>query len=388
MPIHPNNLLLIKTLEALPLLDGRFANLKVVNCNVATGEKRGFFSIVFRADDVLEGKPVALKFFDLNPAAISDVYRRTAFERESKILQSLLTGERCLQLVKSESNYLLDFPGGFSLPCSYFAVEWLEEDVDDYFLGKSPISAADKLRLFIDIVLAIEAIHRRDVFHRDIKADNVRAVMRAVRRLVVAIDFGTAARLDSPQIGSPYAHSVGAPGYAAAESICGLAGNRLVAPLTDHYALGCLLFELFNRDFFFVALQTLNPNLHARYSAIALSITEKLDQTKQLTQLNDSLNRFGRGVAPVPIDGVGSACDPATAPLLNEVLRRLTHIDYRERDVQLEWVRQRTACAIRVLENERAYQVKLRAARQRRAIRVKKAQELDARLRLRMLGKI
>src|ERR1700685_1037236 len=105
MPIHPNNLLLIKTLEALPLLDGRFANLKVVNCNVATGEKRGCFSIVFRADDTIEGKPVALKFFDLNPSAISDVYRRTAFERESKILQTLQTRERCLQLVKAESNY-------------------------------------------------------------------------------------------------------------------------------------------------------------------------------------------------------------------------------------------------------------------------------------------
>jgi serine/threonine protein kinase len=157
MPIHPNNLLLIKTLEALPLLDGRFANLKAVNCDITTGEKRGFFSIVFSANDVLEGKRVALKFFDLDPSAISDVYRRTAFERESKILQSLLTAERCLQLVKSESNYLLNFPGGLSLPCSYFAVEWLDEDIDEYFLGKSPISPANKLKLFIDIVLAVEA---------------------------------------------------------------------------------------------------------------------------------------------------------------------------------------------------------------------------------------
>jgi serine/threonine protein kinase len=232
-----------------------------------------------------------------------------------------------------------------------------------------------------------KAIHRRDIFHRDLKADNVRAVVRAVRRLVVAIDFGTAARLDSPQIGSPYAHAVGARGYAAAESVCGLAGNRLIARLSDHYALGCLLFELFNRDFFFVAVQTLNPTLHARYSAIALSITEKSEQTKQVAQLNDSLNRYGRGVAPVPIDGVGSDCDPATASLLNEVLRRSTHIDYRERDVQLEWVRQRITCAIRVLENERVYQLKLRAAREHRAKRIQKAQDLDARLRLRMLGR-
>jgi serine/threonine protein kinase len=386
VPLHPNNVLLIDTLQALPLLDGRFANLKVVNCNVATGEKRGCFSIVFRADDTIEGKPVALKFFDLNPSAISDVYRRTAFERESKILQTLLTRERCLQLVKAESHYILNFPGGFALPCSYFAVEWLDEEVDEYFLGKSLIPSADKLRLFIDILLAIEALHGRDVFHRDIKADNIRAVRRAVRRIVVAIDLGTAARLDSPPIGVPYAHAVGAPAYAAAESICGLAGNRTLAPLTDHYALGCLLFELFNRDFFFVAVQTLNPSLHARYSAIALGVTEKTDPLKQIAQLKEGLKHYARGVAPVSIDGVGSTCDPATAGLLNDVLARLTHIDYRERDVKLEWVRQRIGCAVRVLENEKAYQLKLRASRERKAKRIQRALELDARIRNRQLS--
>ena len=351
MPLHPNNVLLINTLEALPLLDGRFENLKAVNCNVATGQKRGCFSIVFRADDVVEGKPVALKFFDLDPTAIGDQYRRSAFNRESKILEALLAGERCLQLVRQESTYLLNIPlaNGVSvtLPCSYFAIEWLDDDIDEYFLGKKPFTAVEKLKLFNNIVLAIEALHRRDVFHRDIKADNIRAVQRAVKRIVVAIDLGTAARLDSPQIGSPYGHPVGAPAYSAVESFCGLAGNRIIAPLSDHYALGCLLFELFNINYFFAAVQQINPGLMARYSAIAVNVTEKHDPQRQVLQLNTSLDQYARGVAPVPIDGSGSSCDPATASLLNEVVSCLTHVDYRKRDLNLEWVRTRIQSAIR-----------------------------------------
>ena len=63
--LHPNNKILIDTLESTPILDGRFRNIRVVNCDVATGTKRGCFSLVFRAEDVIEGKDVALKFYDM-----------------------------------------------------------------------------------------------------------------------------------------------------------------------------------------------------------------------------------------------------------------------------------------------------------------------------------
>lgn len=252
MPVHANDRLLIATLEALPLFDGRFSSLKVVNCDLAKDERRGCFSIVFRAIDTLDGKPVALKFFDLDPAIAADAYRRLAFNREHGLLQSLLTRERCLQLVKSLSSYQLTIPasGGitFTIPCSYFAIEWLDEQIDEYFLDRKPFTAIERLRLFRDVVLAVEALHREEVFHRDIKPDNLRSLTKALKRVVVAIDLGCAARLDSSAVAVAYGHSVGAPAYTSPEATCGLAGNRLVAPQTDHYALGCLLFEMFKKD--------------------------------------------------------------------------------------------------------------------------------------------
>ena len=190
MSLHPTSQLLVTTLESLPLLDGRYANMRLVNWSAVSG-KRGFFSLVFRADDVVEGRVVALKFFD--PAQAMDRYRLSAFFRECEILQSLMNAERCLQLEKSITDYDLVVPGsgGITIACQYFAVQWLEADIDDYFFGKNA-DPLDKLKLFNEIVLAVEALHRHEVFHRDIKIDNLRARREALKRMVVAIDLGTA----------------------------------------------------------------------------------------------------------------------------------------------------------------------------------------------------
>jgi serine/threonine protein kinase len=368
----------------MPVFDGRFTSLKVVNCDLAAGDKRGCFSIVFRAHDLVDGKDVALKFFDLEPAVAANVYRRMAFDREDAILRTLLTRDRCLQLAKSLSVYSLSLAlpagGAVSVPCSYFAVEWLDEPIDEYFLDRQPYTAANRLRLFRDILLAVEALHRQEVFHRDLKADNFRAVQTALKRVVVAIDLGCAARLDSGAVATSYGCSVGAPAYAAPEAICGLAGNRRVAAFTDHYALGCLLFEMFNKDLFFRVVQSMNPALSARLTAIAHSISPVGDDWTQITQLNTALDRFANGVAPVPMDMPGHTCDPAVVPLLSEALRALTNFDYRRRPRPLGWARGRIDIAIRVLDNESEYQKRLRNARELRRRRIQRAKDLEARI--------
>lgn len=380
MPLHQNNVLLITQLEAAPLVANRYANLRAVNCAVGGAAKRGCFSIVFKAHDVLEDRPVALKFFDLDPGVQADVYRRTAFVRESQLLQALLNRERCLQLVDSLNTYQLNV-GGFAVPCSYFAVEWLDNDIDHYFLARQPLPPVAKLRLFNDVVLAVEALHRCEIFHRDLKADNLRSADKELRRVVVAIDLGTAARVDSGALATGYGHPVGAPAYAAPEAFCGAAGNRRIAQFTDYYALGCLLYELFNPDYFYVAVNVANPSLQARLIAVIQNVPERVNEAIQLAQLNTALDHFGLGVAPVRIDGPGSLCDAATAPILNEVLRKLTHFDYRQRAPSLAWVRTRLWSAIRVLENERLYQARLAASRARRKRRIERLRERDAKAR-------
>lgn len=383
--LDPNNRLLIERLEATPLLDGRFRNIRVVNCNLATGTKRGCFSVVFRADDVIEGKVVALKFYDVSPASLNDEYRLSAFRRESAILEALLTADRCLQLVAGLKSYPLavDVPnyGVIELPCQYFAVEWLDTQVDEYFLAQQDVSAIEKLRLFNEIILAVEALHRREIFHRDLKADNLRATTDATRRMVVAIDLGTAARLDSAFSRVAYGGPVGAQGYAPPEAICGLAGNRRIAPLSDVYALGCLLFELFNPDHFYYATRSANAQLELRLAAMRLYVTEHRDDDLQLGQWQKALQAFGQGIAPVRLDGPASTLPMGIASLLNEVLSRLTDFNYSRRVGCLPWARRVVWTAIRVLENENEYQRRLAEVKRRRQWREERA----ARRRLRAL---
>src|SRR5258708_4261641 len=108
MPLHATNQLLVDDLEALPLLANRFSQISLVNYDSAADSKRGTFSLVFRAYDVVEAKHVAIKFFDLS--RLNDVYRLQSFRREADILSSLLNAQRCLQLIKSLGVYELSVP--------------------------------------------------------------------------------------------------------------------------------------------------------------------------------------------------------------------------------------------------------------------------------------
>ena len=87
MPLSHNSQLLVDTLEAMPLLDGRFEKIKLVNFDSFTDQKRGCFSLVFSAHDVVDDAHVAQKFYDIDPLAMNDSYPRNAYRREHEILQ-------------------------------------------------------------------------------------------------------------------------------------------------------------------------------------------------------------------------------------------------------------------------------------------------------------
>lgn len=391
MPLHANAELLKTTLEAIPSLDGRYSALRMVNYDAGRDAKRGCFSLVFRANDQATGKTVALKFYDVTPEVQRDKYRRASFHRECEILEQLLTVDRCLQLASSMRTFDLPVPGGggASLPCEYFAVDWLDGELDDFFLGRASSNAVDKLRLFNEIVLSIEALHNHEVFHRDIKADNLRAYSEGLRRIVVAIDLGTAARCDSGCLLAGYGGSVGAPAYAAPEATAGLAGNRLLAPYNDLYAMGCLLFELFNPDYFYQALHLSNPGLGVRVAAMAGAISAGMDQQRERVEWNAELDRMAKGVLSVSADGFGSQVPKCIAGIISDVVQALTAFDYRRRPIKLSYVRQKIWTAIRVLQNEAEAKRRTENARSMRSRRVEKARRkadrLESYLRNRMV---
>lgn len=388
MALSSNSQLLIDALSNLILLDGRFERIKLMNVNAVSGEKTGCFSLVFKAFDIHSKKNVALKFYDPDPALMHDLYRRNAFQREHSILEMLLTSNRCLQLASSMSTYVLSvpLPGGRSvdLSCQYFATDWLEDSIEDFFLKQQDFSALTKLKIFNEVVLAVEALHAKSIFHRDLKADNFRSSTEALKRLVVAIDLGTAARFDSGVIQSAYGHSVGASGYAAPEAHCGLAGNRHLAHYTDIYALGCLLFELFNYDYFFQALLSANPHYGVVMVAMGTFTQGVVDNDQQKGLWRKALDVHSASIAPISIDAPGNTIPTALVPMLNELLLSLTHADYSNRPRSLAWVRSKVWTAIRLLQNELESRRRVEATREMRRRRLEKLRIKEERFAMRL----
>ena len=381
MPLHNNNLLLVNELESMALLDSRFTDMKLMNYDSAADTKRGCLSLVFKAYDVVNQKNVALKFYDLE--RLNDVYRVESFEREHEILSILLNQYRCLQLASAFSRFALKIPlpNGTSaeFPCSYFAVDWVENDLDEFFLNNSAIESLDKLYLFNEIVLAIEALHQREVFHRDIKQDNLRFLQDGIKRVVVAIDLGTAARFSSLNLRSDYSVQPGAIGYSAPEARCGLSGNRYLSHFTDKYALGCLLYELFNKDFFCRELVNRNPAYEHILSAMTSYLHGCKTDEHQFDQWKAAISKLGTNISPVKINGFGCNVPHGIAPLLNEVLEKLTHHNFASRP-KFEWVRARIWSAIRILENEERSRRSIEVIRIKREARQLKAQRSQAKL--------
>jgi serine/threonine protein kinase len=371
--------LLIAQLEALPLLNGRFESIRCVNYDPVKDETRGCFSLVFRAHDVVEDRPVALKFYDVDPTSINDAYRVSAFDREVEILSCLIGRRRCLQLVSGLGVFPLRIASGMAsgdieLPCKYFSVSWIEDQVDEFFSDQQNHDAQTKLRLFNEIVLAVEAIHRQDVQHRDLKPDNLRLDSASEGCPVVVIDFGAAARLDSLSLRSSYGTPAGAPAYSPPEARIGFSGNRALGRHSDAYALGCLLFELFNPDYYFYVLHR-SGKWEPVLAALALRVAGVPDVEKQ-NELGRGLDELRAAARPVPVSVLGSSLPASIRHQIDELAARMTAFDYRQRLIDLAEVRRRIWASLRVLEHASEERRRLE---QRRLARERKIAKLLAR---------
>ena len=272
------------------------------------------------------------------------------------------------------------------MPCRYFVVEWLEDDLESYIVRANSglKESAEKLRVFNEAVLAVEAIHRNGIFHRDIKASNLRHRWDDEKRVVVAIDMGTAARIDSGYLALSYdAGPVGDLAYSSPESYGRLAGHRRVAPFTDIYGLGCLLFELFNPDHFYRQLEIRNPRIQLTYAAMATLVPINAKPKEQIEGWRAAIEKFGPGFVPVEIDAPGSTVPLAIAAQLNGLLSRLTHVDYERRIADLGAVRAVLWPLIRALENQEIYNRKLARTRELRQKKLAAARERDERFKAR-----
>ena len=136
----------------------------------------GGMGVVYRAEDTRLGRPLVLKFL---PAALSrDPMALERFEREAKTASSMNHPGICTVYDIGE------FEGQ-----PYIAMEYLEGQPLDRFIGGKPVALSMMLDLGVQITDAIELAHSQGLLHRDIKPANIFITKRGHAKV---LDFGLA----------------------------------------------------------------------------------------------------------------------------------------------------------------------------------------------------
>ena len=180
-----------------------------------------------RSDGRFEGQ-VAVKL--LNAALVGRPAERR-FVREGNLLA---------KLVHPNIAHLIDAGiAPFGQP--YLVLEYVEGERIDRYCEQQGLDVEARVRLFLDVLAAVEQAHSQLIVHRDLKPSNILVAHGGTVKL---LDFGVAALLASQadDIGDLTREGAAGltPEYAAPEQLLGLPFTTA----TDVYALGLILFVL------------------------------------------------------------------------------------------------------------------------------------------------
>lgn len=200
---------------------GRLANYRVLRLM-----GQGGMGMVFHAEDLTLGRPVALKV--MNPDLDITLEPSQRFLREARTVASI-----------KHPNVVTIFQVGQEGKLVWLAMEFLEGRTLDAWMrsGRWP-TLAEILRLGREIASGLAAIHRHGLIHRDIKPANL--WLEEPDGHVKILDFGLA----RPATGDTHLTSsgvvVGTPAFMSPEQA---RGDRVDAR-SDLFSLGCVLYAL------------------------------------------------------------------------------------------------------------------------------------------------
>lgn len=219
------------------------------------------------AGEIVDGSPAPWQGRRLGAYLIEDriaaggmgvVYRaRRAdeqFERRVaiKVLGNTLVSDDAQRRFRTERQILANFShpniaqlldgGTTDEGVPYLVMEYIEGLAIDEFCTRNNLGIPDRLRLFVQVCMAVQYAHQRLIVHRDIKASNVLVTAGGVPKL---LDFGIAKLLEGAEGVAAASQTVAdvrllTPRNASPEQVRG-------APITtasDLYSLGVLLYEL------------------------------------------------------------------------------------------------------------------------------------------------
>ena len=268
------------------LVAGRYAVLDELG--------RGGIGVVWRAQDQVIGRQVALKELRIPPGLGQhehDVFTQRVL-REARTAGAL--NDPAIVTV-----YDVVPEGG----AMYIVMELIEATTLADLVTRGPLSQQRAAEIGRQVLSALETAHAAGIVHRDIKPSNI-MVLSGDR--VKLTDFGIAQAMDDPSL-TATGGIMGSPGYMAPELFHG----DPPSPATDLWSLGATLFHVvegrapFQRDSTAATMHAImydDPRLHRCSGALAAVILGLLvhDPANRLTGPQVRAQLDGGAAVPVP----------------------------------------------------------------------------------------
>jgi serine/threonine protein kinase len=184
---------------------------------------QGGMSSVFRAVDVRDRRPVAVKV--LSPYIAHEPRFKARFEREIRLLT---------RLQHPNIMPILDFGEVYGL--AYIVMPYIGSGTLGDRLLKGPLDPTDGSRIVQQLASALASAHAAGVIHRDVKPSNV--LLDAAGNALLS-DFSFAHQTDASQnlTGSAL---IGTPAYMSPEQCRG----EPIDARSDQYALAVVLYQM------------------------------------------------------------------------------------------------------------------------------------------------
>jgi len=192
----------------------------------------GGMGVVYRAEDLKLGRPVALKFLPgADGESPESILRR--FEREARAVAALNHPHICTVYG------LEDFGGQPAI-----VMEFVEGETLAARLAKGALPLDQSLALATQIAGALAEAHGRGIVHRDLKPANIMLTGPRGHPGAKVLDFGLARRLnlteDETRLLTLEGEIVGTPAYMSPEQ----AQGKPLDAASDIFAFGAVLYEM------------------------------------------------------------------------------------------------------------------------------------------------